>query len=697
MVASRAQRRALRVVGPPTRRRAPWSLRPTLVVVVALVLGSLLMVAGAQAYLTQEQVRLTTIQTQLTAQVAEHHDLEYRVAQLSNPAHIVGAAQRQGLTVPSQVTDLTPVTVPPTTHLASTIKTTSSAKTAPLPDEDHHSDASRLSCPGVRSRWPVSVRHSRPPSLDRRGGRRQRRRRARRAAARPVVRAVDRGRRETRPQRPRRPAPRRGFERRPAVVLSPGPTGTKKQLRAKKRLRSKEMPRPKNGAGRKRLTGPRHGARPTTAVTGAVARRRLGVIRVTVILVFMIIAGRLVIVQVFSGGRYAAIGVNEVTSTVVVPANRGGIFDRNGAVLATSVPRTTIVGDPELIHHPGAEAAALAPVLGVPAGTLTKDLKEHTGFVYLAHKVGTAEADAVGKLNLVGINLLPDSQRVDPGGQLAAPVLGQVGAEGTGLSGLEYQYNNLLGGENGTETIEQSPSGVTLPGGTTQLTSSKPGTGIELTLDEPLQYVAEQALGTEIKASHAKSGTAIVMNTHTGDILAMANLAAAGGTVVQAPSNLALTNVYEPGSVFKLVTFSAALQDGIITPGQVFTVPNSLTIDNGCSTTPRATPRNSCRPPRSWPSRRTSGPSRSPSCWARTAWPADPRPRVSVSRRGSTTPTNRTALVKREPEHPVGGGHRGDSDRPGRRRHPPAGPRHGEHGGHRGCVRPAPARPGHGG
>jgi cell division protein FtsL len=113
----------LRVVGPPTRRRAPWSLRPTLFVVVGLVLGSLLLVAGAQAYMTQEQVRLTNVQTQLATQAAEHHDLEYRVAQLSNPAHIVAAAQSQGLTVPSQVTDLTPVTVPPVTHPASSSKT----------------------------------------------------------------------------------------------------------------------------------------------------------------------------------------------------------------------------------------------------------------------------------------------------------------------------------------------------------------------------------------------------------------------------------------------------------------------------------------------------------------------------------------------------------------------------------------------
>jgi len=344
--------------------------------------------------------------------------------------------------------------------------------------------------------------------------------------------------------------------------------------------------RPKRAGGPRRGYERRRPARPSTRkaaspVTGSVARRRLGLIRVMVVLVFLVIAGRLVMVQIFSGSRYSSLGASEVTSVVSVPATRGGIYDRNGAVLATSVPRTDIVADPFLIHHPGAEAAALAPVLGEPEASLKADMSEHSGFVYLAHKVGNAEANAVGNLDLVGINLEPDAERVDPAGQLAAPLLGEVGAEGTGLSGLEYQYNNLLAGRSGTEKIEQSPSGVTLPGSTTSLSSSAPGTGIELTLDEPLQYVTEQALGSEIVASHAKSGIAIVMNTHTGDILAMANLVADKATsqAVEAPTNLALTNVYEPGSVFKLVTFSAALQDGIISPSQVFTVPNSLTID----------------------------------------------------------------------------------------------------------------------
>jgi len=341
--------------------------------------------------------------------------------------------------------------------------------------------------------------------------------------------------------------------------------------------------------------------------------------RVVVVLVFAALALRLVGVQVFSSGRYAAIGSAEVDTTVRVPAVRGGIYDRDGAPLALSVPRSNIVADPFLIHHPAMEARALRPVLHVPTSTLRAELSEHSGFVYLAKEVAGAVADKVTSLALPGLDVLPVTERVDPAGPLARPLIGAVGSQDQGQSGLEYKFNSLLGGRNGFATEEMSPDGVPLPGKTTRSSPTVPGTGVELTIDEPLQYVTEQSLGAEILASHAKSGIAIVMNTHTGEILSMANLVAktvqpptpklapapaatppAPGsstpstttttappppppppitTVVQAPQNLALTQVYEPGSVFKLVTFSAALQDGIISPDEEFTVPNSLTID----------------------------------------------------------------------------------------------------------------------
>jgi cell division protein FtsI (penicillin-binding protein 3) len=352
--------------------------------------------------------------------------------------------------------------------------------------------------------------------------------------------------------------------------------------------------------------------------------------RLVLAIVFLVMIGRLVSVQEFSHQKYALLSSSELTQTVAIPAVRGGIYDRNGEVLAETVTKQTVVADPYLINHPDQVADALSPVIGVPTDQLRSELTEHSGFVYLVHRISDAEATEVTNLNLPGINLVPETQRVEPDGQLAEPVVGTVDWAGNGASGLEYQYQSVLAGKAGTESLLQSPSGVTLPGGNETKSAATPGTGIELTIDESIQYVAEQALAAEITASHAYSGTAVVMDVRTGDILAMADLqsttgspttgstspastgaasatAAAGATttstttassaaaaastsgstlmsqadtlpagIEEAPSNSAVTTVYEPGSVFKLVTFSASLAAHTITPNQVLSVPSSL-------------------------------------------------------------------------------------------------------------------------
>lgn len=310
-------------------------------------------------------------------------------------------------------------------------------------------------------------------------------------------------------------------------------------------------------------------------------RRRTALIRLVIMLCFAILAARLVAVQALSSSRYGAIAAAEITTTQPLQALRGGIYDRDGAVLALSVPTSDVIGDPFLVKDPAAEASALAPLVGVARSQLQQQLSAQTGYTVLARGVDQQIATEVGGLDLDGITTQPDTARIDPSGELAAPVLGAVHADGSGASGLELEYNSTLSGTSGTSTELVSPDGVALPGAKRATTGGQPGTGLELTLDLPLQYVTEQSLSAEIRTSHAKSGIAIVMDTQTGDILSMANLVAdpATGAVTEAPSNLAVTKVYEPGSVFKLVTFSAALQDGIITPNQVFTVPNDLLID----------------------------------------------------------------------------------------------------------------------
>jgi len=341
--------------------------------------------------------------------------------------------------------------------------------------------------------------------------------------------------------------------------------------------------------------------------------RRTRAMRLLLVAVFVLMGLRLVQVQEFGHQHYAALSSAQLTQTVTVPPVRGGIYDRNGEVLAETVTRQTVVADPRIIKNPASVAAALAPVLGQSADTLRSLLTEPNGFVYLAHRVPDSVAATVTKLGLNGINLVPESQRVVPVGLLAQPVVGTVGWNGAGTSGIEYQYQSSLAGKPGTTDVLESPDGVTLPSGD-RSTPAEPGTGLELTLDESVQYVAEQALASEILASHATAGTAVIMDVKTGDILAMANLTAdkssgstaapsttpatltaqlaatpntSGPTLVaqsdtlpagvsEAPSNSAVTQVYEPGSVFKLVTFSAALADNVVTPTTPLTVPAAL-------------------------------------------------------------------------------------------------------------------------
>ncbi len=346
--------------------------------------------------------------------------------------------------------------------------------------------------------------------------------------------------------------------------------------------------------------------------------RRSRAMRLVLVIVFAALVVQLINVQEVSHKHYASLSASELTQTVTVPAIRGGIYDRNGEVLAESVTKQSVVADPMLITQPAALANALAPVLGVSTGTLRSQLTEPSGFVYLARRVSDAVAARVTALHLTGINLVPEPQRVVPDGQLAAPVVGTVAWDGSGSSGLEYQYESLLAGKAGSKSLLQAPDGVALPGSTAASVAARPGTGMELTLDESVQYVAEQALAAEIAASHAYSGTAVVMDVRTGDILAMADLQATTGSattgsattpgaaattvaatagpstpstsgaalvsradalpagVKEAPSNTAVTQVYEPGSVFKLVTFSAALAAGVTTPSQVLQVPAAL-------------------------------------------------------------------------------------------------------------------------
>jgi cell division protein FtsI (penicillin-binding protein 3) len=316
---------------------------------------------------------------------------------------------------------------------------------------------------------------------------------------------------------------------------------------------------------------------------------------------FAVICVKLVSIQGLNSSSYLAAGGSEWEQTITLPGERGAILDRNGYELAMSIPQTTIYADDKEVSDPATESAELAPVLGMSATALQNLMTGSSSFVYLDRTIPDAQAKSVEALKLPGVYELTEPKTFYPAGQLASPLVGVVGSDDTGLSGLEYKYNSLLTGVDGKETEEIDPEGQLVPGGVQNYTPPKAGQDLVLTIDEPLQYQAEQALAKALVASDAHSGIALLMDTKTGDILADAELEvpSAGSTQpqalpvdipappgttgspvqpVEAASATSFTNVYEPGSVNKLITVSAALQTGTIVPSDMFYIPNSYDV-----------------------------------------------------------------------------------------------------------------------
>ncbi|MEW6155461.1 MAG: penicillin-binding protein 2 [Actinomycetota bacterium] len=290
---------------------------------------------------------------------------------------------------------------------------------------------------------------------------------------------------------------------------------------------------------------------------------------------------RLVDVQGISAGQYAVIGQDQRLAAVELPATRGAIYDRNGAALAVSVARTTVWADPQLVDDPAGAAAALAPVLGLSESELRAKLTTNSSYVTLARRLDEATAEAVRALPpFKGVLVKDEPTRVLPAGPVASPVIGLVDTDQLGFSGLEGQYEQLLAGRAGEQLVERDPAGRDIAGGVRHSREPVAGTGLVLTIDRDLQFFTEAALARQITSSNARSGIAIVMDPLTGEVLAMANMVAGANGKAPQPSgyNKAVIDVYEPGSVNKLVTMAAALDSGAVGRNDVFTVPDRITV-----------------------------------------------------------------------------------------------------------------------
>ena len=313
--------------------------------------------------------------------------------------------------------------------------------------------------------------------------------------------------------------------------------------------------------------------------------------------IFGLLSFRVIQLQVFQHAMYSKISSSQVSQKVTTTALRAGIYDRNGQILAVSSPTSLVIADDFQIKDPVNQAAAMTSIVKVPVEKLIPLLSKKSGYVVLNNSLDLASGRKLRSMYLPGIVVQDSSVRSYPNDQLALATLGGTNASGAGSVGLEYAYQKLLAGQNGLTRELTSTSGVNLPSSrTTVIRAAKPGIGLELTLDTALQFVTERAVAKQLQATGGITGTAIVMDVKTGEILANVSLVntktnpgvlgpiPAWGKDVGVPgiqqtiNNLPFAQAYEPGSVFKLVTFSAALQQGLVTPTTVFTVPNSVVV-----------------------------------------------------------------------------------------------------------------------
>ena len=295
------------------------------------------------------------------------------------------------------------------------------------------------------------------------------------------------------------------------------------------------------------------------------------------------ISVRLVILQVSQAQELQDRAFDQRVRTMDLPAQRGQILDRNGARLALSTPADDVYADPQLVDDPWGTATRLSPLLDVGVPDLVHAMTSDGTFVYLARQLGRGASDRVQRLALPGIGLLPTSKRSYPAGSLASQVLGFVGTDGVGLTGLELGYQDVLAGTPGERTHELGLSGQAIVSGVDEERAPIAGATVVTTIDRDLQFQAQAALEQAVEEQGARGGTVIVMDPRTAEVLAMAsNPSFDPNAFGDAPSatyrNRAVTDAYEPGSTNKVITAAAAIQERAIPLGMRLTVPWTMPV-----------------------------------------------------------------------------------------------------------------------
>jgi cell division protein FtsI (penicillin-binding protein 3) len=317
-------------------------------------------------------------------------------------------------------------------------------------------------------------------------------------------------------------------------------------------------------------------------LTAHVANRRIRLLLAVFVLAFAIAFLRAAWLQGVRAGSFGRLAASQHSEEVTIPAARGTLYDRGGVQLAIGEQATTVYADPRLVRDPRREAAVVAQVMRLDPIQVETELADRAhGFVYVARKADPALAAKLKRRHLPGLFFYPEERRFYPQAALASQVLGYAGVDNHGLAGLELSLDKVLAGRPGRERIVKDASGQAID--TVQSQTERDGSDVYLTLDHTIQANAQAVLKQTVARWQAKSATAIVLDPRSGAVLAMAVAPGFDANIYPQvwrgyQRNRAVTDTYEPGSTFKLITVSGALSDRLVTPLSSFVLPYSIHV-----------------------------------------------------------------------------------------------------------------------
>ena len=290
---------------------------------------------------------------------------------------------------------------------------------------------------------------------------------------------------------------------------------------------------------------------------------------------FALLIARSFQIQFFQSEGWSSVANNQIRRSLLFEPKRGDIYDRNGQELAVSIEMESLAANPRVIKNPAATARQLTAAIKVPVAKLVEKLSQPRAFVWLKHYLTPRQVDEVRALDLEGIHFVKEDRRYYPNVELAGHVIGFVGREHHGLEGLETSMDLLLRGNSDTHPGTKDARGQIIYTQGLPAESDPQGYSLRLTLDKRIQYIAERELQETVRSHQAKSGTAIVMEPESGEILAMAVFPSFNPNSFSSyrPSswrNRAVTDAFEPGSTFKIFLVAAALEEKLVHPDDLF-------------------------------------------------------------------------------------------------------------------------------